>query len=388
MQIQVIAKSEPGMTGISRYTRDLCVTLQSIGLDALLTFPQAAPMPKSVQQGFKRAGIDVQAFFANYPFRAPLGNPDIYHLSGQMLATLLLLQQFTRPVVVSVLDIIPYMVRHHPTLNTLRHPFDRLFYKLALAGLRRADALVAISEYTRQTLLDVLRLPQERIHVVYPAIDHDKFLPIAVPDAFRAKYALDPASRYILYVGSEDPRKNFPTLLSAFAQLKQQMGNVKLLKVGVAQFVQERMRLQASIAQWGLQHDVRIFDYVPDEDLQLFYNVADVFVLPSLYEGIGLPAVEAMSCGTPVVCASAGSLPEVVGSAAIQVCATDAGEFTRAMLALLASPEMRGQLGEAGRQQAAGFTRTHTARKLEQVYTEVNEVSKHAKARPLNNRIG
>jgi glycosyltransferase involved in cell wall biosynthesis len=280
------------------------------------------------------------------------------------------------------------MFLNHPSLNNLRHTFDRILYTLALAGLRRADALVAISEYTRQTLLDVLRLPPERIHVVYPTIDHEKFQPAAVPDAFRARYALDPASRYILYVGSEDPRKNLPTLLSAFAQLKQQMGDVKLLKVGVAQFVQERRRLQASIAQWGLQHDVRIFDYVPEEDLPLFYNVADVFVLPSLYEGFGLPAVEAMSCGTPVVCARAGSLPEVVGGAAIQVCATDAGAFARAMLALLASPEMRRQLGAAGRQQAAGFARVHSGRKLAQVYAEVIEVSKHAKARPLNNRTG
>ena len=194
-----------------------------------------------------------RAFFANYPLRAQLESADLYHLTGQMLATLLLFQQFPRPVVVSVLDIIPYLVHEDPELNTFRHPIDYMFYRLALAGLRRADALIAISEYTKRTLVDALHLREKQIHVVYPTVDHEKFRPMLVSDAFLSRYGLAKELQYILFVGSEAPRKNLSTLIRAFAQVKQHLPRVKLLKVGSSQFSQERRKLEALIASLGLR---------------------------------------------------------------------------------------------------------------------------------------
>lgn len=377
MRVQLIAKFESRMTGISRYTTDLYEGLQALNVDAQLTFPEAAPLPRFVQQGLHYAGLDIRAFFANYPLRMKLERADVYHLTGQMLATLLLFQRFPGPVIVSVLDIIPYLVQHHPELNTFRHPADRVFYHLALAGLRRANALIAISEYTKRTLIDVLQLPSERIHVVYPAVDHLKFRSTVVTESFIAKYSLDRQYRYILFVGSEDPRKNLCTLVQAFAQVKQRKADVKLLKVGVPQFAHERKKLLALTAQLNLQQDVLFFDYVQEEDLPQFYNLADVFVMPSLYEGFGLPIVEAMACGIPVVYNGAGSLPEVVGESGIQVCSDDANAIADALLALLARRDKRLRLGAVGRERATSFTTARAAYQIHGIYTSLIETWNH-----------
>jgi glycosyltransferase involved in cell wall biosynthesis len=298
-----------------------------------------------------------------------------------MLATLLLFQHFPKPVVVSVLDIIPYLVQHDRELNTFRHPTDYLFYRLALAGLQRADGLIAISEYTKRTLVEALHLPQERIHVVYPIVDHQKFRPMIVPDAFRAKYGLVQEQHYLLFVGSEDPRKNLRTLVRAFALVKQRIPGVKLLKVGSPRFPQERQKLLALIAKLDLQHDVLFFDCVSDEDLPAFYNAADVFVMPSLYEGFGLPLLEAMACGTPVVCARAASLPEVVDSSGVLVDPQDVLALVDALSTLLESPHERLQLRQAGHERAARFTSAQAACETQRIYSDLIELKKDGKTR-------
>src|SRR4029453_2690917 len=111
----------------------------------------------------------------------------------------------------------------------------------------------------------------------------------------------------------EDPRKNVSSLLDAFRIVRDRVGDVGLIKVGAPQFLAERHRLVELLARWELSEHVVLLDQVPEEDLCDFYRIAKVFVMPSLYEGFGLPAAEAMACGTPVVCSDRGSLPEVVG---------------------------------------------------------------------------
>ncbi len=355
LRVQLIAKPDSGMTGTSRYTSGLYQGLREAGMDVCLTFPDPPPVPAPVVRGLRRLGMNLRAFFASYPLRAHLDDADVYHITTQTMATLLWFRKFPAPVVVTVLDIIPYLVRDDPELNTFRHLIDYLFYRLALAGLRRADALIAISEYTKRTLVETLGLPPERIHVVYPAVDHERFRPMDVPEGFRMKYELSKEWRYILYVGSDDPRKNLCTLLRAFALVKQQVSNVKLLKVGVPHFVQERARLLTLIAELGLQEDVLFFDHVPGEDLPLFYNVADVFVLPSLYEGFGLPALEAMACGAPVIVASSSSLPEVMGDAGIMVNTTDATDWADQIAKVLVEPDYAQALALAGQERALMF---------------------------------
>lgn len=368
MHIQLIAKRESTMSGTLRYASNLYQSLAELGLNAALTFPERTTVPTFIQGSLKNVSIDLETFFANYPLRASLNGADIYHLTGQMLATLLLFQRFPKPVVVSVLDIIPYLVRDQPEMNTFRHPGDKLFFRLALTGLRRANVLIAISNYTRQTLIETLKLPADRIQVVYPGVDLNKFKSMTVPEAFWSKYGLRKEGKYILFVGSEDPRKNFSTLIKAFALVKQAMPGVKLIKVGSANFLQERQKLITLIDSLNLQQDILFMNYVPEEDLPLFYNAAEVLAMPSIYEGFGLPIAEAMACGTPVVYGRAGSLPEVGGTAGIQVAPHDVEGMAESLLRLLDDPGERSRRKQAGQEQAATFSLKRTICMIHEIY--------------------
>jgi glycosyltransferase involved in cell wall biosynthesis len=149
------------------------------------------------------------------------------------------------------------------------------------------------------------------------------------------------------------------------------MPGVKLLKVGPAHFSMERQKLLSLITKMNLHKDVVFFDYVPDEDLPYFYNAAEVLVMPSLYEGFGLPVVEAMACGTPVVCTHAGSLPEVLGQAGVYVDPTDHRKMADALLTLLDNPIESIWMKQAGKQQAAKFTLAQTACAVREAYTKM-----------------
>jgi glycosyltransferase involved in cell wall biosynthesis len=374
-RVQLIGRLDTRITGLARYTNGLRAGLEQAGMEVRLTFPMRPPLPTPLDRRIKSIGVDIGSFFASYPLRASLERADVYHLTDQMLATLLLFQRFPGPVVVTVMDIIPYLVQHAQELSTFRHQVDAQFYRLALAGLRRADALVVISQYTKATLVEVLGLPEERIHVIYPAIDHGRFRPVNVTDEFRERYGLARDVPYVLYVGSEDPRKNLSTLVRAIASVREDLPAVTLLKVGRAQFSKERKRLLQLIDSLGLEDNVRFMESVPDVDLPSFYNLAGVCVMPSLYEGFGLPMAEAMACGTPVIYARSGPLPEVAGPAGVQVHARDYEAFAQAITRLLADGAARATLADAGRRQAATFTWARTATETRALYARLLRAS-------------
>jgi glycosyltransferase involved in cell wall biosynthesis len=343
------------MTGTSRYTASLTSELQTIGVKVGITAPSNVPLG-SIFKGFN---IDLQAFFNSYPLRVTLPDADLYHLPTQTMATLLMTQRFPKPVVVTVLDIIPYLTRHDLQLNTLRHPLDAAFYQLAMRGLHRAAALIAISEYTRHTLTDALKIKGNRIHVIYPSIDFSRFRPQPATQTFRDRYGLDSDCRYVLYVGSDDPRKNLKTLLDGFARLCQRVEHVKLLKVGRTHFSRAALLENTK----DVAQNIMFFDDVPDEDLLFFYNTADVLVLPSLYEGFGYPAAEAMACGTPVIASRAASLPEVIGDAGLLFDPHDAQALAQALERVLTDETLRISLRTAGLQHVQRFN-SETSRLL------------------------
>lgn len=355
LKVQLIAKREAGISGTSRYTGEIHRGLFDAGVNVQLTFPAAPPLPRPLIEALKRLGLDVATFFAACPVRARLEPADLYHIPTQTMATLLCFQRFPRPVVVTVLDIIPHLVRGDDHLDTSRHAVERLFFRLAMAGLKRADALISISEYTKNTLVKALGVPAERIHVVHPAVDQGRFHPLDVSDAFRDKYGLDPGWRYILNVGSDDPRKNLPALLHALAIVKEECANVRLMQVGSSQFPGECRRLMELVETLGLEEHVLLLGRVPDEELPLFYNLADVLAMPSLYEGFGLPVAEAMACGTPVVCSDETSLPEVGGPAARYVPTHSPDALAYALLQVLTDHSLADELRRKGLIQAANF---------------------------------
>lgn len=369
LRVQIVIKSGAPLTGTGRYTAAL---IDGLGQSGVTVETTAAAMPRlfaPAAAALRPAGLDLAAFFGSYPLRAALNSPDVLHISAQTLATFLHVQRPRVPVVITVLDIIPHLVRDDAALNTLRHPIDRGAYRLALAALRRADALLAISAYTARTLVDALGIAPERVHVTYPGVDQAHFCPQPVPDDFRARYGLGRPDYAVLYVGSEDPRKNLPVLIAALARLRaaSENGDVCLWKVGRAHFADERARLTTLIAQHGLSGAVQFFDDVPDADLPLFYNAADVLAMPSLYEGFGLPVVEAMACGTPVVVADATALPELVGAAGYKFAPADADALAAALRQAWTAPRDAARW----RAQAAPFTWARTVRDTLAVYRQV-----------------
>jgi glycosyltransferase involved in cell wall biosynthesis len=177
---------------------------------------------------------------------------------------------------------------------------------------------------------------------------------------------------YVLFVGSESPRKNLGNLFRAFALVRSRLPGVQLLKVGAAHFAHERHRLLALIEQLDLSDCVCFLDHVPEEELPLFYNAAHLVVMPSLYEGFGLPALEAMSCGTPVVASNRASLPEVVGGAGPLIDPESPEEMALVMADLLADEDRRTEASQAGLMQAAKFSSERQARQTLAIYEEVH----------------
>lgn len=343
LRVQLINKPMSPYTGIGRYVQELERGLKAGG-SGVRVAPLRAPAPQPATAFAARGGYDLAAFFRSYPVRAEVVPADLTHLTSQTLGLLALTQRLPRPLVVTVHDILPYLLRDDPRLSAYRNRLHRLTDGLAMRGLRRADHLIADSHYTKATLVEALGLVPERISVVHLGVDSRRYRPRAVPADFRARYGLPVERRYLLYVGSEDPRKNVPTLLRALALVRRECPDMTLLKVGAPGFAGERARHLALARELGLGDAVRWFDDVPEDDLPLFYNAAAMVVFPSSYEGFGFPVLEALACGTPVVALRASSVPELAGEAATLVDALDPAAFAVAISREPASPSVSGEL--------------------------------------------
>jgi glycosyltransferase involved in cell wall biosynthesis len=220
----------------------------------------------------------------------------------------------------------------------------------------KASAVVAVSECTKRDLVERLGVPAERIRVVYNGVDHDRFQPIEVdPEAVARRYGVP--HPFVLCVGSLMPWRNAPRLLRATARL-----GFGLLFVGRDIWGTDPTARLAAEKGWDW---ARFAGYVADADLAAVYAAAQVFAYPSLYEGFGIPPVEAMACGTPVVASTAGALPEVLGDAALLVDPYDEDALAEA---LRAAADDRGALRRRGILRAARYTWPAAAAETWQVY--------------------
>ncbi len=321
------------------------------------------PLPAVAYAALRRVRIDLGAFFQNFPIWADYPDAQAYHLASQNLATLLMFRRPAGPVIVTVHDIIPYMLRNDRALSSYRTVFDRFFDWLSLQGVRRADRLVADSHYTRDCLVRHLHIAPERIDVVYLGVDHERFHPRDGAGVVAERYGLDAGKRYLLYVGSADPRKNLPALWHALRAVRRELPAVELIWAGRAQFEGQRRMLAELAESLGISAAVHHLAEVPEVDLPFLYNLASACVFPSLYEGFGLPALESMASGTPVIYAGAASLPEIVGDAGLQLKCTpgDCTGLSSAIIHLMTDPVLWQELRTRGLARAAGFRWSYTA---------------------------
>lgn len=238
------------------------------------------------------------------------------------------------------------------------------------ASAHRASFVTADSENTRNDIATLLDVPSERIEVVYPGVD-ERFGPFSDEgelERVRGKYGLH--FPFILYVGTIEPRKNLGRLLRAYVMLRQERKIPHRLVIGggLGWLYDDVLR---DIDELAAQNEVVFLGRVPDDDLPGLYRLTDLFVFPSLYEGFGIPPLEAMACGAPVVCSNTSSLPEVVGDAGVMVPPEDVDALARAIGDLLADPERRALLGQRGIARAKRFTWQESARRLLEVYRKV-----------------
>ena len=234
-------------------------------------------------------------------------------------------------------------------------------------SVQRATHLIAISASTAHDLTSFFAVPPERISVTYPGVDA-AFRPIRqsdIMDDFRRRRNLP--ERFIFFVGTLEPRKNLLTLLQAYAQFRRQSDAAHKLVLGGAPgwFYQPVL---AAVQELGLGTDVIFPGFIPDSELPLWYNAADVFVYPSVYEGFGLPPLEAMACGVPVIVSDASSLPEVVGDAGLLVDPHEPVEWGNALSLLCNDADLRSELTSRGLARAQEFSWTRMARETVSVY--------------------
>lgn len=256
--------------------------------------------------------------------------------------------------VATLYDLIPL----HDQSAYLGHPRTRQWYEQGLERLRQCDMLFAISEWVRQDAIQRLHLSPKRVINIGAAVD-SRFAPpdldSIASEAFRARYGF--TRPFVLYTGGFDPRKNVAALIQAFAALPATLRAEHQLVIAGHTGQEERTRLDAAVRKAQLPMDSVIYTgFVPDEDLIMLYAECALFVFPSLLEGFGLPPLEAMACGAPVIASHAGSLPEVIDKRDALFDARRIDEITARMFTVLANPCYAKELREYGRKRATMFS--------------------------------
>jgi len=237
-------------------------------------------------------------------------------------------------------------------------------------SVHRAEVILADSESTRQDLLELLHVPQERLFVLYPGVE-ERFAPGIADEQIEATLRRYGMRRpYIFGLGTLQPRKNFTRLIRAFDLLRRRYRVPHHLVIGGGKGWLYT-EIYDTVKELGLQGVVFFPGFVADEDLPALYSAADLFAFPSLYEGFGIPVLEAMRCGTPVVTSNASSLPEVAGDAALLVPPEDVESLAEAMWRLIDDHALRNDLRHRGFQQVSHFTWKRAAESLVAIYKQI-----------------
>ena len=274
------------------------------------------------------------------------------------------------PKVASVMmvpDLTRYLFPRFFSFNPVQKILDWFAYP---AMLRRYDHILTISRSSQKDLMTLFNIPQEKMTVVYPWAE-ESFQPLVNPDTlvpFIKKYGL--REPFILFLGTLEPRKNIVTLIRAFAGLKDQIPHDLVL---VGQRGWKYDPIFKEIGRQKLQQRIHWVGYVPDSERALFYNAAGFLAYPSWYEGFGMPLLEAMQCGCPVITSSTSSMPEVIGDAALLVNPDNEEELRKTMFRMIQESGLAKQLRQAGLEQAKKFSGETSVRKILEVFEELTK---------------
>jgi glycosyltransferase involved in cell wall biosynthesis len=350
------------LRGIGRYTLELLEALEREGLE--MTLLQAGAM-NGHHNSMKLPGVSL------LPALLTIGQIEIAWITWRHKLNLVHDPTGVIPIrmspakrIATIHDVIPYI---YPTTCT---KLDWLIYRFWLPfAVDGIDRVIADSKKTKADIVQFLPIEAEKVTVIPGAANkHYRRM-----NAEEIQPALERAKidfPYILYVGSIEPRKNLPRLMVAYALLRQWSTNWQLVIVGARNFWKSTP-VAAVVDRLGLENCVHFTGYIAEQDLPAIYNGADLFVFPSLYEGFGLPVLEAMACGTPVVTSNKSSLPEVAGDAAILIDPYDVDALANAMHRILSDPDLAEEMAAKGMIRAREFSWERTARETIAVYEQV-----------------
>lgn len=349
-------------SGVERSIANLIGTLAGRARHAYTVYTQVSlPGVAAVPTRWPVAARPGRIFWqqAVLPCAAARCRCDVLHAPGYVAPL-----AATVPVVLTVYDTLAFT---HPELCT---PANRWHYRLLLpAGLRKAARIVVPSETTRRDVLRLVPAAAGRVRVVPLGVEK-AFSVVPGPDERDQVLRLaGGAAPYILFVGGLEPKKNVPRLVEAYGLLARHHGlRHRLVIAGSLSW--DAARIRRTIRAQGLDTRITLAGDVPPGLLPALYRGADLFVFPSLYEGFGLPPLEAMACGVPAIVADCGALAEISGPASLVVDPASAGDMAEAMQAVLTRTDVRADLVARGLRHAAGFTWERTALAMEALYSE------------------
>ncbi len=292
----------------------------------------------------------------HWPLDKTFGVVDIFHATNHLLA------HFKGAKTVFTLHDLIFL--RFPEYHL---PYNRWYLTFAMPRyLRAADVIITPSECSKQDAIAFYGLPESKIKVIYEAAAPYLKATTDTSELERVRQKYNLPERYLLHLATIEPRKNLNRLLDAYKSLLADWPDLKLVLIGQKGWLYDSFfqKLQAL----GLQEQVIFPGYIAEEDLSICYQLAEVFVFPSLYEGFGLPPLEAMACGVPVVSSNSSSLPEVIGQAGLLFDPTDTAALVAALRRVLADAELRTELQGRSLLQAQKFSWVKAANELQAVY--------------------
>jgi glycosyltransferase involved in cell wall biosynthesis len=358
--------------GIGTYIRSLILALSKIDSTnqyTVVSGPADVGTLSGLPENFRSAvyAREDRSAFDHLAFPVFLRglSPDLVHIPLNRIPLLMI-----KPYVVTIHDMASLLFEDH---SSLRMQLRRFIFR---RGLIRANRVIAVSEATKRDVEKLLGVPQDRIRRVYNAPDPGFSQRASSPGQEQSRILERYQIQYpfLLYAGNIRKHKNVPRLVEAFAVVRDQLASHPVYKdlrlVIIGDTISDYPAVRQTVIKSRVEQVVRFLGFVPFDTLRCFYESAAAFVFPSRYEGFGLPPLEAMACGTPVVTSNVSSLPEVVGEAAMLVNPENVFDIARGIRDVLLNEELRSRLIRRGREQAARFSWSWTARQVLEIYKE------------------
>ncbi len=372
---QTIAKSN--MTGIGCYALNIMKNVIALGLDNsysinIFDFLGRNRSAENIAKSISIVNTEIReckllpyglyaryhSIFGNLPYEFYFGKkPDVTHFFNFIIP-----EKIKSKTITTVHDMV--FMLYPETMNSVNYEILR---KHLARSCKEADAIVTVSQNSRNEISELMKVPIEKIYVTYNAVDKNVYYPRKDKGMLNRKYCID--SPYILYLGTLEPRKNVSVLIKAFSAVSKKFSGLKLVIAGSKGWKSENV--YKLVNELGLENKVIFTGYVDEEDKPVLYSCAEIFVFPSLYEGFGIPPLEAMACGAPVISSNTSSLPEVIGDAGVQVDPVNEEQLTYEIEMLMGDSGARETLSRNGIIQAGKFDWRDSARTILKIYQDL-----------------